>query len=75
MEALDELLTTYKDAPSRWHAVKALVESLWPWAQYLGVTARKWPNILGQTFYEYLDLGPLGAVWTDGPKSCWMWEP
>ena len=24
---------------------------------------------------ERVDLGPLGTLWTDGPKSLWAWQP
>ncbi|GAB5603904.1 hypothetical protein FJNA_24300 [Thermus sp. FJN-A] len=61
--------------PSPLHAVARWVAAMWPWARFGGITARMWPHLEGRTLREGVDLGPLGVVWTDPPKTLWMWEP
>ncbi|GAA6764042.1 hypothetical protein Thermus77927_24550 [Thermus hydrothermalis] len=48
---------------------------MWPWARFAGITARMWPYLGGKFLKEAVDLGPLGTVWVDPPKTLWAWQP
>ncbi|BCZ86921.1 hypothetical protein [Thermus thermophilus] len=61
--------------PSPFHAVARWVAAMWPWCRFAGITARMWPYLGGKFLREAVDLGPLGWVWTDGPKTLWAWQP
>lgn len=34
-----------------------------------------WPYLGGRFLREAVDLGPLGVVWVDPPKTLWAWQP
>lgn len=72
---LDELLAEHEYAFSKLHAVQEIVKALWPWARFLGITRQIRPFIAGHRLDEAMDLGWLGAVWLNGTKTQWMWEP
>ena len=63
------------DDPSPFYAVRRWVEAVWPWCRFAGMTSRGWPYLGGRFLKERVDLGPLGTLWTDGPKSLWAWQP
>lgn len=61
--------------PSPLHAVARWVSAMWPWCRFGGITARMRPYIGGKFLREAVDLGPLGLVWVDPPKTLWAWQP
>ncbi len=61
--------------PCPLHTVARWVAAMWPWARFVGITARMWPYLGGKFLKEAVDLGPLGTVWVDPPKTLWAWQP
>ncbi len=61
--------------PCPLHAVARWVAAMWPWARFVGITARMWPYLGGKFLKEAVDFGPLGTVWVDPPKTLWAWQP